>query len=331
MPKSNLRIAGVGVALPAGRVLSSDLDRRIGRDAGWIEATFRIRERRVANANETTSRLGADAARSALAAAGLQPADVDVLIGACGVMEQPIPGAGPLIQHELGLGQSGIPAFDVNATCLSFLAALDVAALGFEAGRWRRALIVSSDIASAGLDFEDPQASVIFGDGAAAAVVEAAPLSAPGFTYRLETYSEARDLCVLEAGGTRLRPEPDLEAFLARSKFRMDGPGVFRAAGRRLPGFLDRVLKDAGVSRDEIALVVPHQASGHGLDAVPRLLGFPREKIVEIFADHGNQIAASIPTALHTAIKQGRLRRGDLVLLIGTAAGLSLGAALLRY
>ncbi|WP_296817413.1 beta-ketoacyl-ACP synthase 3 [Brevundimonas sp.] len=331
MARIGPRIAGLGVFLPERRLSSSELDARIGQAEGWIEANFRIRERRVASPEETSSRMGAQAARRALAAAGLAPADLDVLVGACGVMEQPIPGTAVLIQHELGLGASGMPAFDVNATCLSFLTALDVVAMGVRAGRWRRALIVSADIASAGLDFSDPQGSVIFGDGAAAAVITADETGSDLLAYRLETYSEGRDLCVLEAGGTRVRPETDMEAFLKATRFRMDGPGVFRAAGRRVPAFVDRVLAEAGVSRDEIALVVPHQASAHALDVLPRLVGFDRDRFVDILADHGNQIAASLPTALARAVEAGRLKRGDLVLLLGTAAGLSLGAAVVRY
>lgn len=223
-------------------------------------------------------------------------------------MEQPIPGTACLIQRRLGLGGSGIPAFDVNAICLSFLVALEVVSLGMAARRWRRALIVSADIASAGLDFDDPEASVIFGDGAAAVAVEAGDNGSAILGYRLETYGDGATLCQLEAGGTRLRPEADLDAFLAGGRFRMDGPGVFKATARRFPAFTAKLLETCGVA-----------LPGAG------------ERVVDIFADHGNQIAASLPSALHAAIASGRLQRGDLALLVGTAAGVSLGGAVIRY
>ena len=246
-------------------------------------------------------------------------------------MEQPIPGCACLIQRRLGLGASGIAAFDVNATCLSFLVGLDVATLGLSAGRWRRALVVSADIASAALDEADPEASVIFGDGAAAFALEACDGPSALLGYRLETYGDDADLCRLEAGGTRLRPRDDLPAFLDGAVFRMDGPGVFRATASRFRSFLDRLLSDAGVREDEIDVVTPHQASAAALAYLRRAAPVLNERVVDIFADHGNQIAASLPSALHAAIASGRLTRGGVALLLGTAAGVSLGGAVVRY
>lgn len=328
-----LRIAGTGVYHPRTRVSSANIDERLQKGAGWTEANFMIRERGVAGSLETSSSMGAAAAIQACEAAGVAPADVDVIIGACGVMEQPIPGTSVLIQEKLGLGSSGIPAFDVNATCLSFLAALDVVAMGFACGRWKTALIVSSDIASAALDFSDPGASVIFGDGAAAAVIERSEGDdGPSLLgSRIETYGSGFQLCELRSGGTRLRPHEDLDGFLSASKFRMDGPAVYRAARKRAPRLMHKLLTSAGVSLDDIALVIPHQASAHGLNYLHDVLGIPQEKIVNVFHSCGNQIAASLPTALHEAASSQRLRRGDLALLIGTAAGISIGGAVIRY
>lgn len=327
-----LAIKGTGIYSPKRRVASTEIDIRIGRPEGWTEANFGIRERGVASSGETASTMAAAAAEAALGAACWAPEDLEVIVAGSGVMEQAVPGTAPLVQAKLGLGASGIPAFDVNATCLSFMLALDTVAMGMAAGRWRRALIVSADIASAGLDFDDPEASVIFGDGAAAVVLQAGGDDGSGLlACRLETYGEGADLCRVEAGGTRLRAHEDLDAYLAGTRFRMDGPGVLLAAGRRLPKTVARVLSTARVSMDEIALVVPHQASRHGLDLLPRLLRIGPERVIDIYAGNGNQIAASLPTALHRAITEGRLAPGDLCLLLGTAAGLSIGAAVLRY
>lgn len=327
-----LRINGISSFLPRTRVASDMLDARFDQVAGWTEETFGIAARHVAEPDETSSAMGAEAARGALAQAGWATDDFDVLIGACGVMEQPIPSTAALIQRQLGLGRSGIPAFDVNQTCLSFLAALDVAAMGLETGRWRRVLIVSADIASAGLDPATPQTMAIFGDGAAAVCIErsddhAGPaLLARGF----ETYAEGADLATLRAGGTRLRVEEGYDALVAGSRFHMDAFGIFKAAARCLPALIDRVLADAGLSRDTVDCIVPHQASAPGLEHIRRLFPGDPARVVDIFANHGNQIAASLPTALASAINSGRLQPGSTVLLLGTAAGISAGAMVLR-
>jgi 3-oxoacyl-[acyl-carrier-protein] synthase-3 len=327
-----IRISGLGVYEPREQVASDDLDARYGREAGWTRTQFGLTSRRLAAPDETASMMGAAAARDALAAAGWAHGDFDVLIGACGVMEQPIPGTSVLIQQALDLGRSGILAFDVNQTCLSFLMAMDIAAMGFATGRWRRALVVSSDIASAGLDRRDPAASAIIGDGAAAACFEAtdAPNGPALLARGLETYGEGRDLATLRAGGSRVRLGDGLEAFQDAATFRMDAFGVFKAVARRLPSLIDRALADAGLNRASIDLIVPHQASHPGLEHLRRLMGGDASRVVDIFADHGNQIAASIPSALHRAWTDGRLTAGATVLLLGTAAGISVSAMVLR-
>ena len=327
-----MRVSGLGVYEPRKTVASEALDARYGHEAGSTQAQFGLTRRGVAEADETTSMMGAAAARAALAAAGWAEGDFDVLIGACGVMEQPIPGTSVLIQQALGLGRSGMLTFDVNQTCLSFMMAMDIVAMGFATGRWRRALVVSSDIASAGLNWRDPAASAIFGDGAAAACFEATEdPNGPALLARgLETYGEGQDLATLRAGGSRVRLEDGLEAFQAAATFQMDAFGVFKAAAKRLPPLIDRVLGEAGLDRASVDLVVPHQASQPGLEHVRRLMGGDPSRVVDIFADHGNQIAASIPTALHRAWSDGRLTPGTTVLMLGTAAGISLSAMVLR-
>lgn len=329
---SPMRIAGLGAAAPRERRSSETLDALFGRPEGWTREQFGIAARGVAATDETSSILGAAAARQAIQAAGWGRGEFDVLIGACGVMEQPIPGTAAQIQHELGLGDSGVLAFDVNQTCLSFLMALDLAAMGFETGRWRRAVVVSSDIASAGLNADDPAAYAIFGDGAAAACLEVGDdPDGPGLLARgFQTFGEGRDLATLRAGGTKVRLEDGLEPFVQASKFQMDAFGIFKAAARRLPALIDRVLDQAGLDRASVDLVVPHQASRPGLEHVRRLMGGDPARVVDIFADHGNQIAASLPTALHHAWRADRLKPGSTVLLLGTAAGISLGAMVLR-
>jgi len=325
-------LAGLGAYAPRENRPSQALDAVFGQPAGWTEAQFGIAARGVAAPDETTSMMGAEAARRALAMAGWAEGDFDVLIGACAVMEQPIPGASVLIQQALGLGKSGIWAFDVNQTCLSFLAALDVAAMGFEAGRFRRALIVSSDIASAGLDWDIPSAAAIFGDGAAAVCVETSgDPNGPGLLARgFETYGEGKDLATLRSGGTRIRIEHGLGALAEGARFHMDAFGIFKAAARTLPALIDRVLREAGLTRETVDIIVGHQASAPGIEHVRRLMGGDPARVVDIFATHGNQIAASLPTVLAEARARGLLGGGRTVLLIGTAAGISSAAMVLR-
>lgn len=324
------RLAGSGIALPRTAVPSTEVDVLTSSVPGTTEAQFAITTRYWAAPDETSSALGASAAQAALDEARWRADDIDVLIAACGVMEQPIPGTAPLIQRRLGIGASGIPAFDVNATCLSFLVALDTLLTGMAVGKWRRGLIVSADIASAALDFTTPETSAFFGDGAAAIAIEADGPSKL-LAYRLATYGDGADLCRLEAGGTRLRPHDDLESFMAASRFRMDGPALFAATAKRFPRFLRDVLADAQVDPDEIDSIIPHQASAAALEHLKRSVPEGHAKAVDIFREHGNQIAVGMPHTLHAARTRGLLSTGSTSLLIGTSAGVSLGGAVIRW
>lgn len=322
-------LAGAGTYEPARMVTSDELDSIHGRAPG-SSARLGIVERRYASAGETSSFMAAEAARCAAAEAGWELGQVDALIGACGVMEQPIPGTSPLVQRRLGLGESGIPAFDVNATCLSFLPALDHAVAGMALKGWRRVLIFAADIASAALDHEDPEVSAIFGDGAAAVALEAGGPSRI-LASRLETYGDHSDLCRLEAGGTRLRPHEDLPDFLARSRFQMEGIALFKVTARRFPPFMARLFADSGLAPDDIGTIIPHQASAPALAHLGRALGGDPARIVDTFATLGNRIASSLPHALAIARREDRLVPGSASLLVGSSAGVSLGGMIIRW
>jgi 3-oxoacyl-[acyl-carrier-protein] synthase III len=325
-----MKICGSGIYTPRRRRLSSDLDDIYRQPAGWTQSRFGISERGVAAPDETSSVMAANACRAALEEACWGD-DFDVIVGGCGVMEQPIPGTSVLVQHELGLAKSGIPCFDVNMTCLSFLNALDVVSLGFSAGRWRRAMVFSSDIASAGLDFKNPESSAIFGDGAAAVCIEAGGGAGPAvLSARFATLSGGKDHAHLRAGGTRIRIEDGFEALQEGARFHMDPFAIFKAAGRHLPKMIDETVLAAGLTLDGIEHVICHQASHPALEYVRHILGERPERVVDIFATHGNQIAASLPTALCTARGEGRFTAGSHALLLGTSAGISMGAMVLR-
>jgi 3-oxoacyl-[acyl-carrier-protein] synthase-3 len=327
-----VRILGTGVARPEQRVESREIDARLGLAPGTVQRRSGVRSRFV-ETQRPAAALGAEAGRQALASAGLAVAEIDCVVAASASMDQQMPCNAALIHRELGLGASGIPAFDIAASCLGFLAALDTISWPLVAGRYRRVLIVAADIASCALDWTDLGASAIFGDGAAAAVLAAdedsgSRLLASAFA----TYSEGAHLCEIPAGGSRHHPSRVGSAdYLALARFRMDGPSVFRLVARQMPAFVDMLLQGAGIGRDELTLLIPHQASHLAMRHVTRALGIPRERVIDIYADHGNQVAASLPSALHVAICSGRLQRGDTALLLGSGAGVSLGGIVLRY
>jgi 3-oxoacyl-[acyl-carrier-protein] synthase-3 len=248
-------------------------------------------------------------------------------------MEQAIPCSAALLHARLGLQGSGLAAFDINATCLSFIAALDLAACAIAAGRYRRVLIVSSEIASVGLNGEDMDTAPLFGDGAAALVLgaDSGDSGSQLLAAHLETYSEGIAHCRVRAGGTRLRLEHGIDALRAGSLFEMNGRATYRLAAAKLPGFLQRLLHKAGVDLEQLQRIVPHQASAKALRHLQVALRLAPGTLVNVIGERGNQMAASIPSALHHAITTGRIVRGDLIGLVGSGAGLAFGGAVLRY
>jgi 3-oxoacyl-[acyl-carrier-protein] synthase-3 len=328
-----LTILGTGEYLPQRVVPSTEFDERWKKPSGWTFRATGVAHRHVAAPNETSSRMGALAAQRALDVAGVQPGELDCIVSACGVMEQAIPCLGAQIQSELGLGESGIPAFDVNATCLSFLVALDLVSCAMAMGRYRKVLIVSSEVPSAGLNPDDVGTAPLFGDGAAAVVLGMTEHggNAGLLATHVATYSVGRELCQVRAGGTKMRVEEDFVSYRSATYFEMDGKATYRLAARYLPAFSKTLLAKAGVGLDDLSCLVPHQASGKALDKLDSILGIALSKVIRTIHDRGNMVAASMPSTLHRAITSQTLQRGDLVALMGTGAGLSLGGAVLRY
>jgi 3-oxoacyl-[acyl-carrier-protein] synthase-3 len=275
--------------------------------------------------------MAAQASREALADAGIGAADVDLIINASGTQQQAIPDGGPLLQRELGLGGSGVPCFSVHATCLGFPVALHVADSLLRTDRYRTILVVSSDISSCGIDPRDHETYPLFGDAAAAAVVSRTPdgeaSGLEGFVLR--TFGEGADYTRIAGGGTRrhpnapgTRPEDNV--------FAMQGPAVFELAMRHGARVLEELRPGLSRGLGDIAVVVPHQASGVALEAL-RAWGWEREKIARTLDRLGNCVAASIPATLYDVVRDGRVKRGERLLLVGTGAGLSIAVALLRF
>lgn len=321
-----LRILATGKALPARAWTAQALDDFLGQSHGSTFKKSGVRLRHMAGDTESQSQLGAMALADALRRADLKASGIDLLIAACGVQEQALPSTACFIAAHAGLAR-GTPAFDVNASCLSFISGLHVAASLLATGAYRRIAVVSSDLASRGVDWDEPEASLIFGDGAAAVIVEAGHAAQGIRAFRLETYSEGRALCEIRAGGTRRNPRMGAEP--RDYLFRMDGKAVFKLAAQHIPAFLGQLMQQANCDLDSVDVVVPHQASHLGMAHTSKKLGLPNSKIIRIYETHGNQVAASIPTALHEAHITGRAQPGQRLLLIGTAAGLSVGGLVL--
>lgn len=326
-----ITIAGLGTYLPARVVTNAELEAELGLAPGWIEQTTGVRERRYAS-GETSAGMAAEAARRALAAAGRELDEVDLIIGASSGPQQAIPCTAALIQRELGAPDGRSACFDVNATCLSFLFALQSAAHMLAAGAYRCALIISSEIGTFSRNPAEPEGATLFGDAAAAAVVVRTPPSEPGAlrVAKFVTYGSVAGMTHILGGGTLHHPN-DPATTPEMNRFHMHGPGLLRMAARTLGPFLDAFFAEAGWAREEIDLLVPHQASRNGLALLTTRLGFRPEQVFLNLAERGNCIAASLPLALAEAAAQGRVDRGDRVVLLGTGAGMTIGAIGLTY
>lgn len=325
-----LKIAGVGHYVPERVVPSTELDARLELREGWIEEKQGVRERRWAT-DETASFMAAEAAREAVADAGMELSDIDLIFNASGTAEQAIPDGSALIQRQLGLGESGVSCMSLHATCLSFLVAVDVTACLLATGRYRNVLIVSSEISSVGLNWSHPESSTLFGDAAAAAVVTRTPEGEASCVHacRLETYGVGAEHTQIPGGGSGRHPNAETTV-PEDNLFHMNGPEVFKMAVKYAPAFLERLMPDFATALAELKVVVPHQASKLALDA-HTFFGMSEDMVARTLDRYGNCVAASIPLTLHETVRTGRISRGDKILLLGTGAGLSLGGVVLTY
>lgn len=324
-------IAGLGSYLPERIVASGELETTLGLEPGWIERTTGVCERRYA-AGETAVSMAAVAARRALEAAGRDVRAVDLIVGASSAPQQAIPCTAALVQRALGAPDGGSACFDVNATCVSFLVALHNAAHLVAAGAYRCALVFSSEICTHSRNPAEPESAALFGDGAAAAVLTRAEPGEAGAIHgaKFVTYGSGADLTRILGGGTLHHPN-DPATTAEMNYFHMHGPGVLRLAARTLGPFLEGFFAQLGWERSAVDLLVPHQASRNGLGLLTSRLGFAPKQVYGNLATRGNCVAASIPLALAEAADEGRLRRGDRVVLLGTGAGVTLGAVGLTY
>jgi 3-oxoacyl-[acyl-carrier-protein] synthase III len=327
MQPFGVRIAGLGIYLPERIVTNAELEQKLNLPNGWIEQRTGVLERRYAT-HETTVSQAVVASKQALENALLTPRDIDAIIGASSFPQQAIPCTAALVQGELGAPDGLSACFDINATCLGFLFALHYAAQAVHNGFFKRVLIFSSEIASPSLDPNEPESFTLFGDAAAAVVVEASSNSYfHGAAFK--TFSSGSHLTRVLGGGTLHRPgtnyNPDFNLFS------MDGPAVFKHASRTMKPFMDEFLESIGWTQKNVDAFVPHQASRYAVESISSRLGFQEEQIILNLPTRGNCVSASIPLALAEAVHEKRVTRGDKVLLTGTAAGLTLGAVALTF
>ncbi|HRF01279.1 MAG TPA: 3-oxoacyl-[acyl-carrier-protein] synthase III C-terminal domain-containing protein [Pirellulaceae bacterium] len=324
----HFRIIGSGSHLPAAIVTADEADRRAGVEAGWTMRHAGVVTRHECVLPETLATMAAAACRAAVADAGCDWSDLDLILDASTCRHQPIPCNAALVSAELGGEVSGIPCFDLQSTCLGFLVALEVVNALFAAGSRRRVLIVCSEAGLAGVDWRQPDSAALIGDGAAAVVVER---QAPDgdWTYRHLTLAEHRETCEVR-GGAHSRPPYDYTPESdAEYRFRMDGPKLFRVALETLPGMVDELIGSTGIARSELT-VIPHQASPRAVAAVRRLLRVAPDRYVDRAAEFGNLAAASLPLMIDLERRAGRLRPGMPLLLLGTSAGYSQAGAIFR-
>jgi 3-oxoacyl-[acyl-carrier-protein] synthase III len=314
-------LAGTGSALPRTRVSNAELAERVDTSDEWIVERTGIRFRHIAEADETTATLGADAAKQALAAAGLEAADIGLIIVATATPDNTFPASATKVQALIGAPDC--IAFDVAAVCSGFLYAVSVADSMLRTGAAKHALVIGSETFSRILDWEDRTTCVLFGDGAGAVVLSAKDVDDDRgiLATRLHAEGKYSDMLYVDGG-------PSTTGTVGH--VRMQGREVFRHAVTNLASVLSEVMAEIGLTAEQIDWVVPHQANKRIIDATAKKLGLPADRVVLTVDQHANTSAASVPLALDLAVRDGRIKRGDLVVLEAMGGGFTWGAAVLR-
>jgi 3-oxoacyl-[acyl-carrier-protein] synthase-3 len=315
------RIAGTGSYLPARILTNDELAKRVDTNDAWIRARTGIRERRIAAPDEKTSDLAMHAARAALAAAGIAPEDADLIVVATTTPDMVFPSTACILQAKLGA--SGGPAFDVQAVCSGFVYALALADRMIAAGMVRNALVVGAEIYSRILDWNDRGSCVLFGDGAGAVVLVPSPVPGIGSAH---LHADGRYRDILCVPGTVAGGEVSGTPFV-----RMDGPAVFKFAVGVMAEVGAEALKANGVDASAVDWFIPHQANIRIMDASAKKLGVPSERMIATVDRHANTSAASIPLALDEAVRDGRIKTGHRLLLIGVGGGFTWGSVYLTW
>ena len=315
------RIAGTGSYLPAKVLTNADLEQIVETSDDWIQSRTGIRQRHIAADDELGSDLALHASKAAIAAAGIDAADIGLIIVATTTPDMIFPSTACALQAKLGV--AGCPAFDVQAVCSGFVYALATADLYVRAGHCKHALVVGAEVYSRILDWTDRGTCVLFGDGAGAVVLSAA--EEPGI-LGARLHADGTHLGILSVPGQVRNGVVTGSPFVA-----MEGNAVFRFAVRVLADVVDELLPACNLTRADIDWLIPHQANVRIIEATAKRLGMPMDKVVVTVGMHGNTSAASIPLALDCAVREGRIQRGHRVILAGVGGGFTWGAVAVRW
>lgn len=318
------RIAGTGRYLPERVLTNAELEKMVDTTDAWIRSRTGIESRHIAADSQTTADLAELAARQALLASGTDASDIDLIVVGTTTPDVVFPNVGCLVQDRLDV--HGCPAFSVEAACSGFLYALSIADRYVASGQSQRALVIGAETLSRITDWNDRSTCVLFGDGAGAVVLEPAD-EAGIMSCHLGADGRYKDLLYHPYGTSRRQRPGDTEG----PYIQMKGNEVFKVAVKTLEGIVDQTLEGSKLDRSAIDWLIPHQANTRIIEATARRLAMPLEKVVLTLPDHGNTSAASVPMALDVAIRDGRIRRGDLLLLVAFGGGLTWGSALIRY
>ncbi len=318
------RIIGTGGFLPEKILTNADLEKMVETSDQWIIERTGIKKRHIAAENETTCDLAEAAARRALDAAGIAATDLDLIIIATTTPDRVFPSTACLLQQRLGV--QGCPAFDVQAVCTGFIYALAIAEKFIRSGSTRRALVIGAETLSRITDWTDRGTCVLFGDGAGAVILEAS--EEPGIlSTHLHADGQYKDLLTVPFGISQ-----GYDKVQAGSAFmKMEGNEVFKVAVNTLGDIVDETLAANQLEKSDIDWLVPHQANIRIIAATAKKLKMPMERVVVTVAEHGNTSAASVPLALDVAVRDGRIKRGDTLLLEAFGGGFTWGSALVRY
>lgn len=318
------RIIGTGSYLPEKVVHNTDLEKMMDTSDQWIRERTGIERRHYAAEGETTVDLAEHAARRAIEAAGLQPADIDLIVFATATPDLVFPNCGTLLQARLGC--LGVPAFSVEAACSGFIYALSIAEKFVRTAAAKRVLVVGAETLSRITDFTDRTTAILFADGAGAVVL--APSEEPGIISTHLHADGSYEKLLYCTGGVSRGFAADSDG---RAVIRMAGRETFKVAVNMLGSSVDEVLEKNGLDKSAIDWLVPHQANIRIIQAVAKKLDLPMERVIVTVQEHGNTSAASVPLALDTGVRDGRIKQGDLLLLEAFGGGFTWGAALVRF
>ncbi len=326
------KIRGTGSYLPEKLLTNKDLEKLVETNDDWIFDRTGIRARRIAAPGVGTSELAYHASLKALEAAKLEAKDLDLIILATVVADQPVPTASCMLQEKLGI--PGVPAFDLGAACTGFVYGAAVAHQFITTGMYKNILVVGAEVLSRIVNYKDRETCILFGDGAGAAIFSRNEDANQGLSEVLSSHLHAegqlRELFEIHSGGTKMPNTPEtLEQGLHFMK--MKGREIFKNAVRTMARCCEEALEQNKVSMDQVKWVIPHQANIRIIEGVANQLDIPLDRVINVIETMGNTSAATVPVALDTAVRDGRIQRGDLIMLVAFGAGLTSGSMLLRY